>query len=94
MPQIIASENSEEIINLFRIIKSDPILLNNIEYVQRVGQRRWDVKFSNDITLKLPENDADMAYEKFTEINKEKKILNKDIKYIDMRIEGQIVVGN
>ncbi|WP_262694891.1 cell division protein FtsQ/DivIB [Kordiimonas aquimaris] len=63
----------------------------------RVGDRRWDLIFDNGIRVKLPEDitrgyDASVAWEKFINLNKEYKLLAREISVVDMRTPDRLTL--
>ena len=93
LPYVLGENSQSDITELYSIITSSPYLFSQFNGAERVGQRRWDVELKNGILVKLPENNPEYAWKKLAETDKEKEILSKDISYIDLRIEGQIIVG-
>jgi cell division protein FtsQ len=80
-PELLANLAAEE--TLFRRTKA----------ASWVGDRRWDLIFRNDITVKLPENDMGLALRSLGAAQEESAILDKDITSIDLREPGRMVVS-
>jgi cell division protein FtsQ len=58
----------------------------------RVGERRWDLKLENGITVKLPEDGEDQAIAELVRLDRESGLLTRDIAAVDMRISDRLVV--
>lgn len=77
---------------LIESLKSQPSLFDVAKSATWVGKRRWNLTLEPGIEVKLPEEQAAAAIERLAEAEAEDKILQKDIKGIDLREEGRIVV--
>ncbi|MEM1264911.1 MAG: cell division protein FtsQ/DivIB [Pseudomonadota bacterium] len=51
----------------------------------RVGERRWDIALSPDLTIRLPEREADAALQRLMALHKAKRLLDRDLSVIDLR---------
>jgi cell division protein FtsQ len=91
--KIVVSENSADAIEGLKIINSIPEMAEKIYAISRVGGRRWDLDFNTGLTVKLPEQNPLDAIEKLQKMHSEKNIFDRDIAYIDLRIEGKVIVG-
>ena len=58
----------------------------------RVGDRRWDLKLDNGITVKLPEDDEDQALAELVKMDQDNGLLSRDIAAVDMRLTDRLVV--
>ncbi len=54
-----------------------------------VAGRRWTLRLENGVDVKLPEDRPEEALARLVRLDREHKILNKDILSLDMRIEGR-----
>ena len=67
-------------------------MLNDIDYIEWIENRRWNIHTNGGITIKLPENDFIYAISSLITINKNHNILGRDISVIDMRDPARILV--
>lgn len=93
LPLIVGKNEKDDIREVFDILTSEQSLNNKVTSFTKVGERRWDVELKNGMLVKLPESNPIEAWHKLADFEKNKSILSKDIKYIDLRIEGQLVAG-
>ncbi len=56
-----------------------------------VTNRRWNVKLSTGVDVKLPETSPERAIAALARLAKDQKIVDKDVISIDMRVPGRLV---
>ena len=73
-------------------MNSQQLEINEIDYYYYFKNRRWDLVFSNGLTLKLPSKN------KINSIKIYKKLLDNEnltnTKIIDLRVSDQIIMTN
>ena len=83
---------TNEFIKLYNTLNSQQIEIEKIDYYYYFKNRRWDLIFSNGLTLKLPSKN------KIDSIKIFKKLLDNDsltnTKIIDLRVINQIIITN
>lgn len=84
-----APQNAAELIGL---IEAEPGLHDRIEIARWIGNRRWDIKLKNGITLRLPEDDAGLAIKRLAEAQAKEKIMDRQVEAIDLRDPMRIVI--
>lgn len=57
-----------------------------------IAERRWNLRMTNGIDVRLPENNLIAAFEALTRLSRDQKIFSRDIEMIDLRIPGQVIV--
>lgn len=57
----------------------------------RVGQRRWDLRLDNGITIRLPETDVGRALERLVAMQARLGLFERDLAAIDLRLEDRTV---
>ena len=84
-----APSNAAELVGM---IRAEPELHDRIEIARWIGNRRWDIKLKNGITLRLPEDDAGFAIKRLSEAQKNEQVLDRQVEAIDLRDPMRIVV--
>jgi cell division protein FtsQ len=92
LPVLVSKNPLETVPALFEIINKHDIFGTNVVSAVRVGDRRWDIYLQNKIVIKLPEKDVDVAVERLKKLQKRKNILERNIKYVDLRLPDRIAV--
>ena len=74
--------------SLFNIFSAKPKIGRNVYSVSLVGDRRWDIRFHNNILVKLPEKNIDKAWKRLEKIYNNYDLM-ENISIIDLRIENK-----
>ncbi|GLQ34867.1 cell division protein FtsQ [Amylibacter marinus] len=77
-----AEENIPEALALFDAAKP---ILPRVRGLRRMGARRWDVMMDKGQIIQLPEQNAVAALERVIALHGAQKILNRDVRLVDMR---------
>ena len=93
LPIVIGYDSAKDIPDLYNIITSSKKLFGMIKGASKIGNRRWDITLNNGIKIKLPEENARASWMKLEELVSKNSLFSKNINYIDMRIEDQIITG-
>ena len=67
-------------------------LVGDIDYLEWIEDRRWNLHTTGGITVMLPQGDATTAIGTLINLNKQHQILHKDITTLDMRDSTRILV--
>jgi cell division protein FtsQ len=57
-----------------------------------VGERRWNLRLKNGLDVRLPETEVAGALEHLAKLDREAKLLTRDITLIDMRLADRVTV--
>jgi cell division protein FtsQ len=57
-----------------------------------VAERRWDLQLKNGIDIRLPESGLKQALDTLVALDREKKLLSRDITVIDLRLPDRVTV--
>ena len=77
---------------LFTMLSREPALRKRVRAAVRIGSRRWDLKLSNGVDVRLPEDDATAAWRRLGALDRRHGLLARDIKLIDMRLPDQLII--
>lgn len=77
---------------LIKIISEDKELYQHIVAAIRIGERRWNIRLDNGTEIKLPADNLQKAWEYVIKLFKNKKLLDINIKSIDLRIPDKIYI--
>lgn len=92
LPHVVGPGANRRAKEFVGILLEVPELANQVRAGTLVGERRWTLKLKNGIDVKLPEEEPAKALALLAEVERDQKLLSKDIIGIDLRLPGQIVV--
>lgn len=69
-----------------------PALREQVRAAIRVAERRWTLKMRNGIDVRLPEDGMEEALVALMDLDREKKLLSRDITIVDLRLPDRVVV--
>ncbi len=91
LPKVYGKFKTSELVNLINLLNKNHIKLNNIETIFYFESKRWDLQLKDNILIKLPNIDIDLA------IGLAKKIIEDgqfNEKIIDLRVANQVIINN
>ena len=77
---------------LLNILRTEPELFAEVWAVTYQSERRWDVHLRNGIRVRLPETDPRTAWSRLAMIDHSKRITDRDLAVIDLRVPDQMIV--
>src|SRR5215472_13217335 len=57
-----------------------------------VAERRWNLRLTNGMDIRLPEGDLQGALDRLVKLDREKKLLSRDLTSIDLRLPDRVTV--
>lgn len=93
LPLVLGAGAPREAADFIARVERHPALAGRVRGYIRVGERRWDLRLENGITVKLPERNVDGALAALMRLDRDKAVLARDITSIDMRFEDRLIVG-
>ncbi|WP_440693005.1 cell division protein FtsQ/DivIB [Candidatus Pelagibacter sp. HIMB1695] len=90
LPYIFGNPELSEVVKLKKIIDQSNIDYSQIKSLYYFKLKRWDIKFTNNLLIKLPEKIEKETLDKISTFLKNIKFKNKKI--VDARIKNQIII--
>ncbi|MBQ6736649.1 MAG: cell division protein FtsQ/DivIB [Alphaproteobacteria bacterium] len=78
--------------DISQITKAATNLIGELDYIEWIDDRRWNIVTTGGITVMLPESDPVAAIASLIVLNDKHNILSKNLKTIDMRDSARILV--
>ncbi len=82
----------KEFTNLYNILNNLQLEVDKIDYYYYFKNKRWDLKFSNGLTLKLPSKNERNSLKIYKQLLENDNLTNTKI--IDLRVINQIIMTN
>ena len=92
LPYIFGSPEIKEVVDLKKIIDQSNIEYSQIESLYYFKSNRWDLKFTNNLVIRLPEKIDKETLDKISFFFENIELKNKKI--LDARIQNQIIILN
>ena len=90
LPFVVGKGANDRVAEFLRIIDGAGDLRSRIRAGILVGERRWTLKMTNGLDVKLPENDPEATLAQFARLARDSRILDKDLVSIDLRVPGRM----
>lgn len=92
LPLVVGADVPKHVMKLLGLLKAEPIVAGHFSSAVWVGKRRWDLHLKNDIVVKLPEQDVELALSSLAAAEREKNILGRKISAIDLRQPEKMII--
>ena len=92
LPIIFGKFDTSNFLSLIKKLENQNINHTSITNYYFHKNKRWDLYFEDNILLKLPNNDIDMAIKIYKEAQKLNKIKSNSV--IDLRIPNRLIISN
>lgn len=92
LPLVVGEYAAHDVTALLGLLQAEPEIAGDLAAAVRIGNRRWDLRLKNGVIVKLPENNVELALRRLAEFRKSGDLMTRDIRNIDMRIDGKLVV--
>jgi cell division protein FtsQ len=77
---------------LIDMLANEPDLASRVTAAILVGERRWNLRIDGAIDVYLPEDDPAAAWARLAELERNSKLLQRDVQTVDMRLPDRLVM--
>jgi cell division protein FtsQ len=92
LPLVVGPGARERAKEILALIDRHPEISPSVAAAVLVAQRRWNLRLKNGLDIRLPETDVDNALATLVNLDREKKLLSRDITAIDLRLPDRVTV--
>ncbi len=92
LPILVGAEANMAAEEIFTMLHSEKTLKEMVSSIIRVGARRWNVRLNNGIEIKLPETDPQAAWHFLAGMHRDKRLLDRDIRTVDLRMPDRLYI--
>ncbi len=92
LPFVVGPGAERDAAGIVDALAAVPELRARVSAYVRVGNRRWDLRLDNGLTVRLPEDGAVEAAAEIARMDKDMGLLSRDISVVDMRIADRVTV--
>ena len=92
LPNVFGNFKTSELLRVFLLLENNNFMLSEITDLYYFNSGRWDVKFKNNLLIKLPINKLDNSINIAKKFIEKEKITGNII--IDLRVANQVIIRN
>ncbi len=92
LPKVFGNFKTPELLSVFLILENNNFMLSEITDLYYFNSGRWDVKFKNNLLIKLPITKLDNSINIAKKFIEKEKITGNII--IDLRVANQVIISN
>jgi cell division protein FtsQ len=90
--QIIGADAPKHAQELLGHLGTVPALFQRVNSATRIGGRRWDLRLTNGVVIRLPESDIGGALHHLVDQEAKQPVLDRDIVAVDLRLPDRLVI--
>jgi cell division protein FtsQ len=95
LPLIVGADAPRHAAELFAALETNPELAKRVRAAVRVSDRRWNLyldNFEGGMAVRLPEDGVAAAWTRLGTLERDYKILERDLDFLDLRMNDRLVV--
>lgn len=92
LPLVVGLGAAQRAAEFLAVIDRYPAIRDQVRAYVLVAERRWNLKLKNGLDVRLPEAQPERAIETLIALDRDKKLLSRDIAAIDMRLADRVTV--
>jgi cell division protein FtsQ len=92
LPLVVGRGAQAKARDFLALLDRYPMIRNQVRASVLVADRRWNLKLKNDVDVRLPEEDVGGALDRLVALDRGKKLLDRDITAVDLRLPDRVTV--
>jgi cell division protein FtsQ len=92
LPLVVGTGAQREAKDFLSVVDRYPDIRSAVRASIFVAERRWDLRLSNGIDVQLPEGNIADALDRLVALDRDKKLLSRDITTVDLRLPDRVTV--
>ncbi len=92
LPMVVGDGAEVKARDFLAIVDQFPSIREQVRAAVLVANRRWNLKLANGIDIRLPEDDVAAALGTLVRLDRDKKLLSRDIDVVDLRLPDRVTV--
>jgi cell division protein FtsQ len=92
LPLVVGAGAAPRAKEFLALLDRYPELREQVRAAVLIGERRWNLRLRNGLDVRLPETGAAEALATLAGLDREKKLLSRDIVWIDLRLPDRVTV--
>jgi cell division protein FtsQ len=92
LPIIIGQNARHKVVDLFMLLQAEPAIGKQVAAATWIGDRRWDLKLKNDMVIRLPAAQPELALSQLARLDEKQQVLARDLTAIDLRLPHKAIL--
>ena len=92
LPMVVGRGAAGQAKDFLAVIARHPDVQTQLRASIFVAERRWNLRLNNGIDVRLPEGEIEQALDRLVALDREKKLLSRDIVAVDLRLPDRVSV--
>ena len=92
LPLVVGKGAERSAKDFLAVIDRYPDIRSQLRASILVAERRWNLRLANGIDVRLPETDVVAALDRLVALDRDKKLLTRDITMVDLRLPDRVSV--
>ena len=92
LPLVVGQGAEARAKNFLALVDQYPAVRDQLRASVLVAERRWNLKLKSGIDVRLPESEIERALDLLVQLDRDKKLLSRDILAIDLRLPDRVTV--
>jgi len=92
LPLFVGAGAAERAKDFLTLINRYPDIRDQVRAAVLVAERRWNLRLKNGVDVRLPEFDVERALDQLVALDRDKKLLSRDIAAVDLRLPDRVTV--
>jgi cell division protein FtsQ len=92
LPLVVGSGAERQAKDFIGLIDRYPEIRAALRASILIAERRWNLRLTNGIDVRLPETGLEAALDRLVALDRDKKLLSRDITVVDLRLADRVTV--
>ena len=92
LPLVVGRGAEQQAKDFLAVLDRYPDIRSVLRASILVAERRWNLRLTNGIDVRLPETNVDAALDRLVALDRDKKLLSRDITMVDLRLPDRVTV--
>lgn len=92
LPVIVGKDAPQHVGALVAVLSRQPMLLAHLDAATRVSGRRWDIRLSSGLEIRLPQHGVAEAWDLLATLVTDHRLLERDVIAIDLRVKDRLAI--
>ena len=92
LPRVVGKGAEQSAQDFLALVARYPAIARLTEASIFIAERRWNLRLKDGVDILLPENEAEQALQILVDLDRNQKLLSKDIIAVDLRLPDRVTV--